>query len=330
MTDIGLQLVDSLFKQLMVDDEWAVRRERGFTWWAYRLAQHVEIGPPVWSEDRYICSVRIWTDVVRDVDPATEPASVLGVVNAQATVNALVWDDATATITECCTAVIHEEIFAWMSKVLSTAAVLQNAAAHSRAHALAAACGGVPAASNHPSSGERPEMDDLLNFPNVIAHEGRQPSWFAGPGMEQMNRFFTDLGVAGSADSTGLTCEIPFTGRTPAAVITAASQLQTALLQIFTDAPHPEFGNGALVVMKLPLSIEPGQVALVANEMNHVEAHGTSGTALFGAWCPDPASKTTLAFCSFVPNTLARKTSPQNLVIYQGSRSRFAAEQLIG
>ena len=31
MTDIGLQLLDSLYQQLQIDDEWAVRRERGFT-----------------------------------------------------------------------------------------------------------------------------------------------------------------------------------------------------------------------------------------------------------------------------------------------------------
>ena len=61
MPDVGLRLLDSLYEQMMIDDQWALRRERGFTWWAYRLAQHVEVGPPVWSEDRYICSVG-WND----------------------------------------------------------------------------------------------------------------------------------------------------------------------------------------------------------------------------------------------------------------------------
>ena len=79
MTDIGVRLLDSLYEQLMIDDEWAVRRERGFTWWSYRLAQHVEVGPPQWSVDRYVCSVRIWTDVVIGVDPSTDPATLLGV-----------------------------------------------------------------------------------------------------------------------------------------------------------------------------------------------------------------------------------------------------------
>ena len=62
--DVGLRLVDSLYKQLQIDDEWAVRRERGFTWWSYRLAQHVEVSAPVWSGDRHVCAVRIWTEIV--------------------------------------------------------------------------------------------------------------------------------------------------------------------------------------------------------------------------------------------------------------------------
>jgi hypothetical protein len=66
---------------------------------------------------RDVCSARIWTEVVRDVDPATNPARVLGVVNAQATLNALVWDSAAATITEHCTATVHEENFVCSSRL---------------------------------------------------------------------------------------------------------------------------------------------------------------------------------------------------------------------
>ena len=69
--------------------------------------------------------VRIWTDLVSEVDPSTDPASMLGPFNAQTTLNALVWDSDAATISECCTAVVHDEIFGWVSKVLATAAILQ-------------------------------------------------------------------------------------------------------------------------------------------------------------------------------------------------------------
>jgi len=327
--DVGLRLLDSLYEQMMIDDEWAVRRERGFTWWAYRLAQHVEVGPPVWSGDRYICSVRIWTEVVQDVDPSTEPAGVLATINEYATLSALVWDPSSASIAECCTAVVHDEIFTWLSKVLATAAALQNTAAHSRAHPLARATGGVAAASNHPERGERPEMDDLLNVgQQVVIPEGAKPSQFIGRKFERVGDFMRDMQFLGFANDEGLTCEVPYTGSAPAMVMAEASQLQTSLIQMLTDAPHPEAGNGLLCVMRLPYSAAPRQVAEHANQLNLVESRGDVGTFLLGAWCPDPSSETTLTFCQFVPNLLARLVLVENLISYMSSHSRFAASQL--
>ena len=108
------------------------------------------------------------------------------------------------------------------------AAVLQNTAAHSRAHSLALAASGVAAASNHPSSGERPDMDDLLSVPEqVVVPEGAKPSKFIGGKFERVGDFLRDMLFLGSADADGLTCEVPFTGGLPAVGITDASQLQT-------------------------------------------------------------------------------------------------------
>jgi hypothetical protein len=330
MVDVGLRLLDSLYEQLMIDDEWALRRERGFTWWAYRLAQHVEVGPPVWSEDRYICSVRIWTEVVTDVDPSTNPSTVLAATNAFTTMNALVWDPAEATINECSTAVVHDEIFTWLSKVLSTTVVLQNTSAHSRAHFLARATGGVAAASNHPSNGERSDMDDVLNVPEqVVVPEGAKPSQFIGERFENAEDFMREqLNCLGFADDEGLSCEVPYTGAAPAMLIQEASQPQTSLIQMLTDVPHPEAGNGLLCIMRLPYSADPEQVAAQANHLNLLESRGEAGTFLLGAWCPDPSSDTDLAFCQFIPNLLVRWVLVENLLSYMASHSRLAVREL--
>ncbi len=329
MTDVGLRLLDSLYEQMMIDDEWAVRRERGFTWWAYRLAQHVEVGPPVWSEDRYICSVRIWTEVVRNVDFATDPAAVLAATNPFATLSALVWDPAAETIIECCTATVHDEIFVWLSKVLATAAVLQNTAAHSRSHSLASATGGVPAASDHPSAGQRPEMDDLLNLPErVVAPEGSQPSQFIGKHFHGVEDFLRNMRFVGSVDDDGCSCEVPYTGWTPSVALPDGAKLETALVQVLTDTPHPEAGNGLLCLLQLPFNSDPNGIAAAANRLNLLESRGDTGTLLLGAWCPDPSSETTLAFCSFIPNVLARWILVENLLSYMSSHSRFAGQVL--
>lgn len=333
MTDIGLQLVESLYEQMMIDEQWAMRRERGFTWWSFRLAQHVEVGPQFWSSDRNVCEVRIWTEVVNDVDSGRNPAAVLAAVNMHATLNALVWDRAAATITECCTAVVHEQNFAWLSKELAMAAVLQNTAAHSRAHGLAEACGGVAAATDHPVSGHRPAMDDILNVPEqVVVSEGGGPSRFAGPRMAQVQNFLTQMQFLGTADANEITCEVPFTGTTPAIAAAAMDapdfRKETSLVQLFTDAPHPQFGSGALLLMRLPIDTDPSQVALMANKLNLAEAKADQRTMLLGAWCPDPTSDSTVAFCSFVPNALASLVIAENLISQQSNRSLFAAEFL--
>ncbi|MEX0745348.1 MAG: hypothetical protein WD118_07070, partial [Phycisphaeraceae bacterium] len=65
-----------------------------------------------------------------------------------------------------------------------------------------------------------------------------------------------------------------------------------------------------------------------ANMLNLLESKGDTGTLLLGAWCPDPSSDTTLAFCTFVPNLLAKWILVGNLLSYMASHSRFAAQAL--
>ena len=43
-TNAAEQIIDWLYReQLQVDEQWSVRTERGFTWWAYENAQTIEI-----------------------------------------------------------------------------------------------------------------------------------------------------------------------------------------------------------------------------------------------------------------------------------------------
>ncbi len=98
---------------------------------------------------------------------------------------------------------------------------------------------------------------------------------------------------------------------------------------MYTDVPHPEAGNGLLCIMRLPCNADPRNVATQANRLNLIESRGDTGTLLLGAWCPDPSSDTTLAYCQFVPNLLARLILVENLLSYMASHSRLAASQLV-
>lgn len=334
MSDIGMQMVDRLYANLMIDDEWAVRSERGFTWWGYRLAQHIEAGPVTWSDDRDVCLVRIWTEVVREVDSATDPSAAVAMPNLHTTMSAIVWDPATATIIECCTAAVHEENFGWLSKLLATAAVLQNTAAHSYAHAMAETCGGVPDSSDHPVNGQRPEMDDLLNLPeHVIVPVGGEPSRFTGALAEGLGRFAADMGCLGTSDATGVVCEVPFTGERPLIVQPTGepnNRLETSLVQVFTDQPHPSLGNGALIVMRLPVSPGAQHASALANDLNLAESKGQLRPPLLGAWCPDVMSEhgNGLAFSCFLPNAVAEPGLLENQLLSQYFRSRYTAGQI--
>ena len=328
--DVGVQAVEGLFRDLMIDQQWAIRRPRGFTWWAYRLAQHVEVAPPTSDGVHEVCEVRVWTDVANKIDPTRHPATVVGVANMQQTLNALVWDPVERSVTECCKVVVTEENIGWLGKVLTWAAVLQNTAAHSRAHGVANVLGGVLAASNHPRSGERPSMDDILNVPtSLIAPAGKKKSAFAGPFTEALGPFAVQFGLLGFADAHGFTCEVPFTGSRPAAMLVGEPP-ETALVKVFANAPHPAFGNGALLTMSLPPDFDKERVPAIANQLNLAESKVGTDTMFLGAWCSDPTSnkQRSLAFCAFIPNVLAQPGLLENMVIYQARRSRFVASVL--
>lgn len=332
-------MVGNLFQQLMVDEQWSIRRERGFSWWSYRLAQHIDVLPPVHSAGLDLCVLRIWTDVAHNVDPATNPAAILAQINTQSTLNALVWNPRAATIAECCTVTVHQDNAGWISKVLATAAILQNASAYARAQPLAQALRAVPSMSNHPTSGQRPNADDMLHMPaQVVVPTGAEPSKFVGPISGELSGFLAEYGDRlqwfGNADETGATIEVPFTGSRPLAFQKPGApdtRLETALVQVITGQPHPEAGNGALIVTRLPMSPGPERAPTLANELNLAEAAGDVNAApLLGAWCPDFLSENGngLAFCSFIPNLLAQPGILNNWVLYQRTRSLFARQFL--
>lgn len=317
--DAGLRAVEMLFEQLMIDDEWAIRRPRGFTWWSYRLAQHVEAGEPFEAADGAIGSVvRVWTEVARDVPQGGTAGlvDILGVANMQQSMNALAWDPESGTIQECATSTVFDDTVESWTPILGTAALLQNTAAHSRAHAVAEIAGGTPAATEHPDSGERPEMDGLLDGPAQWASEaGGGPSRFAGDHMLALGAFAERSGVMSTFDETGFTGEVPFFDDRSALELAATASgdpVGTALIQAFTDQPHPELGSGLLWVLRLPHKVDPDHAGELANRLNLVEARGGSPSKLLGAWCTPGHD---LAYVSFVPSLLAHNGIMENLLI---------------
>ena len=260
----------------------------------------------------------------------------------RATLSAMVWDPARRTITDYCTAVVHDENARWMGWLLPVAALMQNTEAHTRAHSLADMVNGVPAESSHLNSGQRPDADELLFAPErVIAPEGKQQSKFIGELTQSIAHSIGRQGFAGAAEPNESTCELPFSGPPPMVFLTDSDPVETSLLEVFSDVEHPDFGSGALMTLSLPLRFDPDAVPDVANRLNLLEtraalpvdsvaAKGISARRSARAWSPDPRveSRDRIAFNSFVPSVLARRGPLECLVHYQVRRSDFAARAL--
>ena len=126
-----------------------------------------------------------------------------------------------------------------------------------------------------------------------------------------------------------IACEVTFTGDRPAEEIAGSGDpIETALVQVLTDRPHPQLGNGALVVLALPLTVESGDAPRLANELNRLEATEATGTSLLGAWTPAPGAADQLAHATFLPNALGEPGLVTNLVAYQALRARWTAGML--
>lgn len=333
MSIFGIDAVDALYRGALVDEQCAVRSDRGYTWWAGDLAQHVSLGGVRSTPSGDECTLKVWTDVVADVEPTTNPEQVLGLVNMrELAMNAFVWERESATIKVFCSMSIHEGNAGSAERLIGLPMMLQNYMAHALADRLAYRCGGLRAVSSHPHNAGHADPDDLRAFASMVIDSGKEPSLFSHtePGklirkskeswMSGLPAFAEQLGCRGSGNDIAFTAEVPF-----------ASSDHAACIEVFTHQPHPVWGSGAWVVLQLPLAPGADEAFVLANALNAQESDWIPpGLATLGAWSPDflDADMDGLAFSTFVPNKFAGSGMLENLFAYAALRARFAADVL--
>jgi hypothetical protein len=176
--NVGEQVVDWLFStQLQVDEEWSVRTPTGFTWWADKNAQTIEIVAEETAPDGeigYLVSVR--TEMLRGVE-LTDAA--LAALNdgpmRRAAMSGPVYDIDARTVSLCALALVSADIAPWMRILLSAAAVLQIGEARSLGPALALSVGAQQAVSGHPHNGIRPAADQMAFAARLFSEVGKAP-----------------------------------------------------------------------------------------------------------------------------------------------------------
>lgn len=121
----GEDTIDWLYEtQLQVDDEWAVRTEKGFKWWAADHAQTVELlgefEHPALGMRGYCISVR--TELLK---AAKLDADALMAINLTlmpfASMAGPVFDQRTGTLDLCSWVLVHEDNHRYMNALLSVA-----------------------------------------------------------------------------------------------------------------------------------------------------------------------------------------------------------------
>ncbi len=185
--DPGLELVDHLFSGMRIDEEWAVRHSRGFTWWAGPLAQHIWADPPVEDFGEQISRVHAQTEVLTNLKSNEATHSILMAMAGFATMSGPLL--AGGKLRSAASVYVHEGTLKMWEHLFEIAALLQVASAHIEAETMAEATGAQVAASAHPKSGFRVVPDDMLDvITNQMRPYGEQPSLFIGDDFNQADR----------------------------------------------------------------------------------------------------------------------------------------------
>ena len=296
--DAGAETLQYIHERLQIDEEWTQRRERGFTWWAHRLPQHVDAGRPIDDDGIVVTRILSRIPILRGV--TAEPdlvEKVLAEWNFIADSYCYAYDAATRSIDSVQSGIVHEQTLDWRPELLAAGFIVQLCHAEEDAPALRRVLGGRLASSRHPFRGRRKEPDDMLNVVwAVFRPRGAGPSLFANKFefetiCEQTQRI--NAASLGASD-TGVAIEVPF-------------GLSTALISLNAKEENPRIGAGLGVFLQLPIFASFEECVRLAAWLNRKEADGEFLSQCIGAWSVKKGERfCTMARCEFIANAVHR------------------------
>ena len=293
--DPGVAVVRYLFEQFQIDAEWSVQHERGFTWWGYVLAQRVW-ATPIYDRDGVLTShVHIETDILREVDGGSQLLAQLAALNALATLSACVLHERRVRLHASVSATENNLPFARELAMHAMALQLEDAYQHAKALDRSFRSLDV---SEHPTSGARPEPDEMLQVSQLYRRKPKGGSAFDQITFDSLVKADGACWRLATAGPTGFTAEFALEGSERAALRQQHGKrvLLTALFQAWTDKPHPSLGPGVLTTMRL--SDPRHDEARIANQLNVAETVSADSHQL-GSWSANEDKS--LAFVSFFP-----------------------------
>ena len=328
---LGPKLIGEVAEAMSIDEAWSVKADRRLIWWPGKLAQRIWVEEPVLDLGVELSRVHIETDLLQLTPGADGILDLAGERMAHlACFSAPIHAPRDGSLKLHATVWVHEQNFETAVLLAKTTAALQVAEAYGTAEKLAKVLGCDVAISSHPKSGVREEEDAILG---LLAQAFRPHAEKCGPGVDPAEfakaaELLSNHWLA-TADSTGLTLEVPFSGENPAIVIASlghAKKVETALVQADIRQKHPSLGAGLFVKMTLPGSLGEKGAQSTALAFNLAETQsGAVGMPLLGAWC---ASGANLVFVMFCPSLTYRPNLLTYFLMNQGLRARWAHGQL--
>lgn len=316
MTDLGIELLDWLEATLQLDPPWRVRDGRSLTWWPYRYRQQLVADSPRPSAGERITRLTAVTPLLTGIADADAAYARTGAANGMASLSAMVFDPATGLLAAHTAASFHGGNRGWLAPLFASAAALQIAvASESDPEAFAGGLGGTLDWAPHPSSGERPEPDDMLNVTSLYQRAGLEPTRMTGGDYAAAAGELARIGSLAETAGTHLTVHV------------AAPRLGGRSRIVVENSRHPGFGNGLFVLVDAPELPARCDLSRLANDLNRFEVAERIDGHAFGAWTPREDG---LFHVAFYPNLLfaqdgarSRQARLLNLVLDEVSRARW-------
>jgi hypothetical protein len=317
--NVGLKTIEWLFReQLRVDAEWSVKFSNGFTWWADRHAQTVEIVGSETDESgetAYLIAAR--TEMLRNFELSDRASTAINsLLMCCASMAGPIYDEKAGKLSLCSLVRVHESIRDWMNPLISMAALLQIAEARIIAPELAKFLGAESAESGHPVNGERPLPDEMADIvTNLIAPVGKLPSKWTQKEYERavkdhMKGPFCLLATKGEF---GFTAEFP-------------CGESSSLFRATGREPHPRYGNGLLLIQSFRTGDLSEEKAIrFALSLNTSELTKSPTGYGFGSFCHNAGC---IHFTTFLPNAVYRPGLLPSLYYAAASRTQAMSRML--
>jgi hypothetical protein len=311
MVNVAEETIDWLrSEQLRATEEWSYLLPTGFSWWADRYLQTIEIvgeetGPA--GETGYLVCVR--TELLRDMelsDTALEQVNALPM--RCAALSGPVYDVPARRLDLWSLVRVTDDNGAWIRYLLGAAAVTQLAEARLIAPVLAEAVGAKSATSDHPESGPRTVPDRMVFAAGTFVSSDDEAS--AWTGTEFADAVGTYMTGGTALDGGGVSVDFPFGA-------------DASECRFVADQPHPLYGNGLLVLQHFPISVTSEtdgiRMALSLNGADltrQVNGYGLGSYAYANG---------ALHFTAFVPNGLYQPGLLANLYASCAARAQMMA-----